>query len=414
MRLAYEAYDIRGRVVRDTIDAASAEEAADLLRRRGLFVTSVGNEVSASHSAGSRTTANFMGRTRGGRGGSLREIGAFTRQLSIMLGTGTPLVEALGAVERQTSEGAWRQVVSDLRTRVEEGSPLSAAMEAHPRQFDAICRSLVAAGESSGQLKSMLDRLAAMIRRQVKARSTLLGSMTYPCVLMVISVAVIGLMIGFVMPRFTGLFESLGVPVPGSTQFLLDVSSILQGYWWAGLILLFGGAISIWMYIKTPTGRIALDTFLVKAPGVGRIVRGFAAARVARMLGVLLESRVPMLEALGLTQAAAGNALYANAVAQAEELVTRGESISLALRNSNLFTPTFVEAVQTGERAGRVGPVLVNLADVLDEDNEVIIRSITSIIEPAILVVLGAIVGFVALSMFLPLLDLTALTQGAP
>ncbi len=414
MKLAYEAYDIRGRVVRDTIDATNAAEAMELLRRRGLFVTKVGGESSTSSEA--KAVGNRHGLTlkRKRAGGSLRELSVFTRQLAIMLGTGTPLVEAIHAVERQMPAGPWREAIEDVRGRVEEGATLASAMEAHPKQFDAICRSLVAAGESSGQLKAMLDRLSAMTRRQVKARSAIKGAMTYPVMLLFISIAVIGLMIGFVMPRFTGLFGTLNVPIPASTQALLDLSDILKAYWWAVLAALIGCGVGGWMWSRTPGGRLAVDKFAVRAPVIGKLMRGFVGARVARMLGVLLESRVPMLDALVLTKAAAGNALYAQAVAAAEDAVTRGDAMSHALRQSGLFQSTFVEAVQTGERAGRVGPVLVNLADVMDEDNEVIIRSLTSIIEPTILIVLGGIVGFVALSMFMPLLDLTSLTQGGP
>lgn len=413
MKLPYQAYDIRGRVVRDTIEAASAAEATELLRRRGLFVTSVGAEAEAGGGGGKRASWRLMG-GHATRRASLRELSAFTRQLAIMLGTGTPLVEAISAVERQMAQGPWRDAVADVRSRVEEGATLASAMEAHPRHFDAICRSLVAAGESSGQLKTMLDRLSAMTRRQVKARSALKGAMTYPIMLLCISVAVITLMIGFVMPRFTGLFDSLGVPVPGSTQVLLDISELLQAYWWAALTIILGMGTAAWFWMRTPSGRVMVDTTLVRAPIIGPIVRGFVGARVARMLGVLLESKVPMLEALHLTKAAAGNSLYAAVISAAEDSVTRGDTMSHALRDSELFPPTFLEAVQTGERAGRVASVLVNLADVMDEDNEVVIRSLTSVIEPAILICLGGIVGFVALSMFMPLLDLTSLTQGGP
>lgn len=405
MKLVYEAYDAGGRLVKDRIDAADAGEATEQLRKRGLFVSRIEPE---------RSTSSRSARVRGGGStGAVKHISEFARQLSILIGTGTPLVEGLGAIERQAPPGAWRDTVRQVRERVEEGLPLAVAMSHHPRMFDPVSRSLVAAGESSGQLKPMLERLGMMMRQQLKVRHSLVGAMTYPSVLMGISVLVLVVMVIFVLPRFEGLFSSLGAPPPPSTQFLLDLSSTVTTYWYACL----AGVVAIgglgWWWVGSAVGRAAIGHAAVSAPVVGKLVRSVLTARIARLLGVLLESKVPLLESLALTRESAGNARYAAVILEAEEGITQGESIAPVLKRSGLFSETFVEALQTGERTGKMGPVLLGLAEAMDEDNEVVVKSITTVIEPLILLVLGGVVGFVAYSMFMPLLDVTSLTQGA-
>jgi type II secretory pathway component PulF len=328
------------------------------------------------------------------------------------MGTGTPLVQALGALERQQRSTEWRRVIGDIRVQVEEGAALSTAMESHAERFNVITRSLVAAGESSGQMKPMLDRLARITRQQLHTRNVLIGSLTYPIVLIFVSIGVLGTMIGFVMPRFEGLYANLGSELPASTQLLVDLSDILTGYWWAivpGVLVSVGGLVA---WARRPEGRSTLDGILVQMPLIGPILRGFITARVIRVLGVLLESKVQLLDALELTKQAAGNVQYAALIADAIDAVTEGDTLTGVFRRSPLMSPTVVEALETGEQSGKVGQVLSGIAEVLDEDNEIILRSISSIIEPIILVMLGAVVGVVALSMFLPLFDLTATTSG--
>ncbi len=407
MKLAFKAYDKSGKVVADTIESADAGAAAEDLSRKGLYV------IEIAEAAGSSTDDSGKSGTRlFGRAHRLKELAIFTRLLYVLASSGTQLVEALGALERQAKAGPWRDVISAIRLRVEEGLPLSEAMSAHPEYFDPIYCGLVAAGESSGQLPVMLNRLAGLKQKQLRIRNSIVGALIYPSLLLIIAVSVMSLLLFFVVPRFAGLFVTLGVPLPGSTKALVAISTIFRSYWWGILSVLIGCIVVAVAWLKTPAGKLYRDSTILRLPQIGKIVKNFATARIVRLLGVLMESHVTVLEALQLTRQAAGNIRYNELISRAEEQVSQGELISSAFSDTDLITPSVCEAIRSGEQSGRLGPLLVNIADFLDDENEVIVRSLTSIIEPLILVLLGLLVGAVAISMFMPLFDLTSMMEG--
>jgi type II secretory pathway component PulF len=239
------------------------------------------------------------------------------------------------------------------------------------------------------------------------------GAMVYPCLLTTVAFGVLCVLLFFVLPRFEGLFHTLGSGLPPTTQALISFSNFIRDWWWAVVPGIIGAIVAVRFYLKTASGSAALARFLVRAPHVGKVFRSFATARIARVLGVLVDGKVPLLEALSLARESAGNPLYEELLARAESRVTRGESVSSALENSPLIDPSIVEAIRSGERSGQIGPVLLSVAEFMDEDNEIILKALSSIIEPLILIVLGVLIGFVAVSMFLPLFDLASAT-GAP
>ncbi len=400
MKLAYQGFDKAGKAVSGMVDIAGRAEATEHLRKQGVFVTRMEEGASGQ-----------MPRRRG-KGGGLRDLAAFTRQLSILVSTHTPLVQALEAVGRQTPPGRWRDVLEDVKRRVEEGAALSDAMAAHPGAFDAVCRSLVAAGETGGRLSELLDRLASVIRRQLQVQRALVGAMVYPAVLIAVSVAVLVVMMLFVLPRFEGLFQTLNAPLPPTTKIVMAMSQFLKEYWWALLAVAVAAGVGGRLWAVSPEGRRALHRWAVRAPRVGAITRSFATARIARLMGVLLEGKVGMLDAIRLTREATTNSVYADLLTRAGEAVGRGETLTSAFCDMFLISPSVCEAIASGEKTGQVGTVLTQVADFLDEDNEVLVKSLTSIVEPLILVGLGLAVGFVAISLFLPLFDLTSMGGG--
>ena len=407
MKFAYQAFDTAGKAVTGSTEAADANEAMESLRRQGLYVTSV---QAASDAAATRADAPRRGSLARGR--QLKNLAMFTRQLSVLMTSGTPLVQALSSLERQASDKSWRDVIATLRVKVEEGATLAMAMEARPDVFDPVCRSLISAGESGGSFETMLDRLATLTRRQMHVRNAVVGALIYPALLVLVAVGVLATMLLFVLPRFAGLFETLDVALPPTTKMLMALSEFLRSYWWTvplgGLVAGFGGH----AWVNTPGGRRPVDTIVLRLPMLGAIVKSFAVARITRVLGVLLNGKVQLLDALILARHTARNVNYVDLVKRAEDAVTKGGSMSAAFAAGNLVTPSLCEAIKSGEQSGQMGPLLLSIADFLDEDNEVVLKSLTSILEPVILIVLGLLVGFVALSMFMPLFDLTSMTQG--
>ncbi len=233
--------------------------------------------------------------------------------------------------------------------------------------------------------------------------------MIYPMVLIVVSLGVLVVTLFFVLPEFKGLFETLGAPLPPTTRFLVDLSAFGRTYWWALLAAAGGlGTLAVWT-LRSPAARRVVDRVVVDAPRLGPIMRAFATARISRILGVLLDARIPMLEAVRLARQGTSNSCYAELLDRAEHAISRGESLADILSDSGLVVASICEALSSGERSGQLGPVLIQVADFLDEDNELLIKSLMSIIEPIILTFLGVIIGFVAISMFLPLFDLTSL-----
>ncbi len=412
MKLAYSGFDMSGRAVQGAIESAGSAEASEALRRQGVLVTSLRESVgSAGAGDGVR---RVLARTGGGGGGSLTELAGFSRQLSVLISAKTPLVQALQAIERQTPPGAWLTTLTAMRRRVEEGVSLSEAMEQFPRQFNAVSRALVQAGEAGGSLDVMLRNLAELTRQQLHMRRSVVGALVYPVALISISSIVLVGLVLFVLPRFEELFKSLGAALPPSTQLLIDISTFGRQWWWAVVPSVVGGVVGLVAFARSDGGRGVVQRALMSTPRVGMIVRSLATARIARVLGALLEAKVGLLEALKLTRQATTLEAYAKILDEAEERITRGENFSATLAGSSLIPPAIVEAVASGERSGQIGPVLTQVGKFMDEDNELIIKSLTTLLEPLILVVLGVLIGAVAIAMFLPLFDLTAAGGGGP
>lgn len=406
MKFSYQAYDKSGALKSGVIEAGSKDEVAEQLRKKGLYVSSVVEGVDPVLDR--RKQPKRMRKSRV----TPRVVAEFARELSVLIATGTPLIDAISSVERQSTNENWVKVLKDVRMRLEEGDSLTAALNERSDVFDAVFRSLVAAGESSGHLDSMLQRIANLTRKQAQIRSSLIGAMVYPILLISVAVVVMGLLIGVVLPRFAGMFEALDTPLPASTAVLMAISDFVRAYWWGvipGVVALLVLAIR---WVGSKSGREILSVYSLHVPKLGDIQRSFMTAQITRLMGVLLEAKVPMLDAIDLTRESVGNPKYKQLLDRAEDAVTRGESISSALSRDGLMMSSACEAVRNGEQTGRLAEVLVHVSDYLDEDNETFVKSASSLIEPVIMICLGIVVGFVAISMFLPLFDLTATAGG--
>jgi type II secretory pathway component PulF len=237
--------------------------------------------------------------------------------------------------------------------------------------------------------------------------------MVYPVLLLFVAAAVMIAMLGFVLPRFEGLFKTLGTPLPSATRVLMEASGFVREWWFLLIGAVILGGVAARLALATPKGGLALSSFLRRVPKVGSLKRSIATARISRVMGVLLSGRVAMIDSLRLLRQSAPGPEYAALLQNAEELVMRGESLSAAFSDERLIVPGACEALKSGERSGRIGPVLMQVADSLDEENELAVKTVSGLIEPVILIVMGLLVGGVAISMFLPLFDLAAAGGGA-
>lgn len=401
MKWRYVGYDTAGAAKRGVIEAASEAAARDKLRQGGVIVLEIA-EDSGSHRPK---------RIKGPKG-KLGEISQFMRHLSVLIASGTPLSEGVQAMESQTRDEKFQKVLNRIRGEIESGTPLSEAMAAHPGYFDEVCRAMVAAGESSGKLGDMLERIASLMRQKLAMRRAVVGAMIYPVILIAIGFIVVLVMLIMVFPRFEEMFDSLDTPIPPSTQMFLWLSTMLRQWWWALLAGVVPGFVLLRFVLQQPATVRAMERALLSAPKIGEIARSIASARMARMVSLLLESHLPLLDVLSLCAGSMRSPEYAALLNQAHDAVEIGQPMSTVFEDTELVHGLVREGVRTGERTGRIGMMLGNVADFLEEENEATLKALSAIIEPLLLVTLGLVVGGIATSMFLPLFDLTASAGG--
>lgn len=398
MNWRYTGYDTSGNAKRGTIEAASEAAARDTLSKRGVLVLEIAED-------GGKPTARR--RVKGPKG-KLADISQFMRHLSVLIASGTPLAEGVEAMANQTRDEKFQAILNKVRGELESGTPLSEAMAAHPGYFDDVCRAMVAAGESSGRLGDMLERVSTLMRQKLAMRRAIVGAMIYPCILIGIGFIVVLVMLIMVFPRFEEMFASLDTPIPPSTQLFLWMSTMLRQWWWAILAGVVPGVFILRFLMHQPAVVRGMERGLLRAPRVGEVARSIASARMSRMISLLLASHLPLLEVLSLCAGSMRSPEYADLLSQAHDAAEAGQPISAVFENTELVHGLVREGMRTGERTGQLGMMMGNVADFLEEENEATLKALSAIIEPLLLVTLGIVVGGIATSMFLPLFDLTA------
>jgi len=401
MILTYEAVDAAGKRSHDVVEARDRTEAADLLRRRGLFVTNLAPQAASSRSrAASRPAAR--GRL------PLKTLALFTRQMAMLLRAGSGLVPALAAIKRQMAHPRQAAILGRLITDLEDGTTLTDALRRHPHTFDAVYCAILAAGEASGSLAPMFERLAGIVGSQRTMRKKIVGAVAYPVLLMAMCLSILNVLMFFVLPRFAGMFKQLGVTVPPTTALLLQTGEALRNHWPMLLALTLGAAALAAWAVRTEGGQQWLADVQLRLPLLGRLRSRLIQAQVFRTMGTLLVSRVGVLDTLELVRQSTRNTRYQRLFDGLESAVTSGGQLSQAFEASGLVEPAICQAVHTGEDSGALGDALNYCADVLDENNTELISMLTRLIEPVILITMGLVVGAVAISLFLPLFDLTS------
>ena len=402
---AYVGLDTAGRERRGSVRAESSEAARDQLVSRRLYVVSV--EAQSESEAPPLLSRTLFARKKLGA----KQLALFTRQLATLVQV-SPLEEALRTVSRQSEREEVRRIMGRVHNGVIEGRRLSEAMGREPASFPPLYRAMVAAGEASGTLPQILERLADLLERQAQVRGKVLSTLAYPIILAVFaSIVVFALMI-FVVPKVVEQFEDVGQSLPFLTRAVIGLSSFLANWWWALLILIAAAVLVAGRALKDEGVRMKFDRALLRLPLIGRLIRDLHAARLARTLSTMVASRLPLLEGLRLTTNTIHNRVLRAASADIAESVRTGGSLSGALKRAGIFPPLLVYLAASGEASGKLDVMLERAADYLDREFDSFTTTALSLLEPAIIIIMGAIVALIVLSILLPILQIDTLAGG--
>jgi general secretion pathway protein F len=398
----YLALDTGGRERRGTVRAETEDGARALLDARRFYV------VRIEAGSGAPTPPLLSQRLVLNRNLSARQLTLFTRQLATLAQV-SPLEEALGTILRQAEQEQLRRVLGRVHMGVVEGRRLSEAMTREPGSFPPLYRAMVAAGEGSGTLPAILDRLADLLERQAVVRGKVITALAYPVVLAVVAVGVVFALMMFVVPKVVEQFDSVGQQLPLLTRIVIGISEFLSGWWWA-LLIGFAALVMLgWRALRDPAIRLAVDARMLRLPLIGRLIRDLHAARMARTLATMVASRLPLLEGLNLTARTVHNRALRAASADIVEAIRGGGSLSAALRRAGVFPPLLVYMAASGEASGKLDVMLERAADYLEREFDAFTATALSLLEPAIIVLMGGVVALIVLSILLPILQLDAL-----
>jgi type IV pilus assembly protein PilC len=375
-----------GVIVSETRDSAAAT-----LKRNGLQVLSVRPQSAA-----------------GGKTGSVKskDLAIFTRQFSVMIDAGLPLVQCLEILGAQQSDKNFQKIIGAVRSDVEQGATLQTALSKHPKAFNDLYVNMVGAGEAGGILDLILQRLSGYIEKAVKLTGKVKGAMTYPITVIVIAITVVGIIMVKVIPVFSQMYEGMGSALPFPTQICIMISNIIIHYFLLLVIAIALIVIGLKYYYKTPAGRLAMDTFILKIPIIGDMLRKVAVARFCRTLGTLTSSGVPILEGMDITARTAGNMVIQNAIMKSREAVEQGRNIAGPLAETKVFPPMVIQMVGVGEATGALDAMLSKVADFYEDEVDNAVAAMTAMMEPLIIAILGGVIGFIVVAMYMPIFNL--------
>lgn len=404
----YEAMDAKGKEVKDVIEALSNEEAISKIRNLGYFPTKI-REKGGRRRAKSGAKAKGPQRPRGTGGKvAVKLLTQFTRQLSTLQDAGLPILRSLRILEQQQKPGTLKNVCRAVADDVEAGATLSEAMARYPKTFNNLYTNMVSAGEAGGVLDLILNRLSDFMEKAQKLKRKIIGAMIYPICVMTIALGIVmGIMI-VVVPKFKKIFGDLDTELPQVTEMLLEVSDWIAKQWgWAWIVGIPFGIIMLVRLIRlSETGRYVLDSINVKIPGVGQLITKTSIARWTRTLGTLVAAGVPILEALNITKETAGNEVYRRALGNVHDSIRKGEAFAEPLRKSRVCDSIVVNMIDVGEETGDLDKMLTKIADNYDDEVDVAVASMVSMMEPLLVVFLGGVCGFIVVALFMPMVSM--------
>jgi len=425
-----EAMDAKGKRIKTEIDAKSANDAIAAAKSKGYKPMNVKEKAGAAPSAPATTAtpppqqAPGTGRAsappppppapagRSKKGLFLagrvkhKQLTQFTQQLSVLMDAGLPIVRSLKILGNQQKPGLLKNIVIEVSEDVETGSSFSEALAKHPKTFDKLYVNMVKAGEAGGVLDVILQRLATFMERMEALKRKIIGASIYPAVVITIAVAVVLAIMTFIVPKFEEVFRQVKVPMPGLTLMLMEISSFIKGYWYVIIAFPFVLFLALGAWGRTKGGRLTLDRMKLHAPLIGPIMKKSVIARFCRTLGTLLQSGVPILEALAIVKNATGNEVVSNAIGTVHDSIREGESIAEPLAACGVFDDIVINMIDVGEETGELDKMLLKISDNYDAEVDAAVSALMSVMEPILIVGLGFTVGFIVVALFLPLISL--------
>jgi type IV pilus assembly protein PilC len=389
----FKAMDLTGAKATGEVEAESKQRVADQLKSRGLVVLEIQDK-----SGSKELSLGFLKKIKA------TDLTIMTRQLSTMVSSGMTILRALYVLEAQTESKKLQEVLVDVRKDVEAGLPLSDAFERHPKVFSPLFVAMTRAGETGGLLESSLIRIADQLEAEDSLRRQVKSAMVYPTVVMSFALIVLLALVAFIVPVFAGVFKQFGGQLPMITRFTVGMSHALTSYWYMFIVAVVGAVIGFRKWKSSEKGRGQWDAFRLRIPfKIGDIVQKVSLARWSRTLSALVTAGVPLLQALDITAKTAGNRVVEDAMAAVIESVKRGGTISAPLKDAPVFPSMVTHMVGVGEETGALDQMLTKIADFYEDQVAAAVKSLTSILEPVMLVIVGGIVGFIVISMYMPL-----------
>jgi type IV pilus assembly protein PilC len=395
---------VTGEHVADTMDAAISA-----LRREQILVTQIDAAKTAARAEAKEAKPNAP---KPGKSVPAKNLAIFTRQFSVMIDAGLPLVQCLDILGRQEPHKNFAAVILKVREDVEAGAALADSMKKHPKTFDNLYSNMIAAGEAGGILDTILKRLAVYIEKNVKLKGEVKSAMIYPVAVIVIAALVVGAILWKVIPTFAQLFEGLGAQLPLPTRVVIAASDGVVAWGWLFLIALGVVGYLIRTYYGTEGGRLTIDALMLKTPILGQILRKVAVARFCRTLSTLLSSGVPILDGLDITARTSGNAIIERAILKTRTGIERGETVSGPLKDTNVFPSMVVQMINVGETTGALDTMLSKIADFYEDEVDTAVAGLLTLLEPVMIAFLGVVVGGIVIAMYMPIFDLISKLTG--
>jgi type IV pilus assembly protein PilC len=393
----YSARNKEGAIIKGSLEARERESVVETLQGKGLIVVNVEEDVGF----------NFQRLNEINIGGvPLKDKVVFMRQLSTMISAGLPLSQALEILESQASNPQFKKVLSEVSADVQGGMALNAAFRKNGDVFDDITVSLIAAGEESGHLEEVLQRLAIEMEEKKKLQEKIKSAFTYPAVIVVVIVIVVAIMLFVLVPAMEQIYSEFGSELPWVTRVLVTASNWLISYWWILLIGILTAGILIKYYIDTPQGRKFKDKVVLKLPIFGNLITKIQIAQFTRVLALLLKSGLSIVEALRLTANSLSNTLYKEAIMESKEEVEKGTPLATPVARSEIFPLIVSQMIAVGEESGQIDMILEKMSEYYNSEVEVITSNLTTLLEPVILIVMGVVIGFIALGVYMPMFSL--------